>query len=106
MGGAARAHRGAAVSTHAELHLVGVAVDNLHLADRNAETFCDQLREGGLVALAMAMRTRQDFDGADGIDTYFRGFPQPDAGAQAADRFRGCDAAGFDIARETDAAQL
>ena len=31
--------RARAVSAHAELHLVGVAMDDLHLADRNAETF-------------------------------------------------------------------
>src|SRR5205823_11137303 len=80
--------------------------DNLHLADRNAETVRNQLREGGLVALAMAVRTREDFDGADRIDADFRGFPQADAGAEAADRFGGRDAAGLDVAGETDAAQL
>ena len=95
-----------AVGAHAELHLVGVAVDDLHLADRNAETLGDQLREGGLVALAVAVRAGEDFDGADRIDADFGGFPQADAGAQAADRFRGRDAAGLDVAGEADAAQL
>src|SRR5258708_35325555 len=94
-GGAADRDRARAVSAHAELHLVGVAVDNLHLADRNAETFCDQLRERGLVALTVAVRTGQDFDGADWIDADFRRLPQADAGAEAADRFRGRDAAGL-----------
>ena len=36
--------RARAVGAHAELHLVGVAVDDLDLADRNAEPFGDQLR--------------------------------------------------------------
>src|ERR1700693_4222386 len=81
-------------------------MDNLHLADRNAETFGNQLRERRLVPLAVAVRSRQDFDGADRIDANLGGFPQADAGAQAADRFRGRNAAGFDVAGETNAAQL
>ena len=98
--------RARAVGAHAELHLVGVAMDDLDLADRNAEPLGDQLREGGLVALAVAVRSRQDLDGADRIDPDFGGFPQADAGAEAADRFRGRDAAGLDVAGEADAAQL
>ena len=76
------------------------------LADRNAKAFGDQLAEGRLVALAVAVRTRQDLDGADRIDADFGGFPQADAGAEAADRLRGRDAAGLDVAGEADAAQL
>ena len=105
-GGAADRDRARAVGAHAELHLVGVAVDDLHLADRNAETFRDQLRKRRLVALAVAVRARQDLDGADRIDADFRGFPQADAGAEAADRLRRRDAAGLDVAGDADAAQL
>ena len=58
------------------------------------------------MTLAVAVRTGEDFDGADGIDADFGGFPQAHAGAEAADRFRGRDAAGLDVAGEADAAQL
>jgi len=37
MAGAADRDRARAVGAHAELHLVGVAMHDLHLADRNAE---------------------------------------------------------------------
>src|SRR5436190_22355149 len=81
-------------------------MDDLHLADGNAETFGDQLAEGGLVTLAMAVRTREDFDRAHRIDAYLRGFPQTDAGAEAADGLGRRDAAGLDVAGHADAAQL
>ncbi len=58
------------------------------------------------MALAVAVRSRQDFDGADRIDANLGGFPQADAGAETADRFRGRDAAGLDVAGDADAAQL
>ena len=98
--------RARAIGAHAELHLVGVAMDDLHLADRNAEALGDELAEGRLMALAVAVRSRQDLDGADRIDAHFGGFPQADAGAEAADRFRRRDAAGLDVAGDADAAQL
>src|SRR3984893_9150644 len=106
VGGPAAGDGAGAVSAHAELHLVGVAMDDLHLADGNAEALRDQLRKRRLMALAMAVRTGQDFDGADRIDPDLRGFPQTDAGAQAANCFRGRDAAGLDVAGEADAAEF
>src|SRR5260370_35528369 len=87
-GAPADRERARAVSAHAELHLVGVAVDDLHLADGNAEAFGDQLRKGRLMALAVAVRSGEDFDGADRVDADLRGFPQAEPGAYAADRFR------------------
>src|SRR6478672_12889407 len=81
-------------------------MDDLHLADGNAEALGDQLTERRLMALAVAVRTGQDFDGADRVDADLGGFPQSDAGAQAADRFRRRDAAGLDVAGEADAAEL
>ena len=63
-------------------------------------------REGRLVALAVAVRSRQHLDGADRIDADFRRLPQADAGAEAADRLRRRDAAGLDVAGDADAAQL
>ncbi len=53
-----------AVGTHAELHLVGVAMDDLDLFHRNAEAGGDELRKGGFVALAVAVRTGEHLDGA------------------------------------------
>src|SRR5579862_2367490 len=79
---------------------------DLHLADRNAEAFGDQLRECRLVALAVAVRTGENFDGTDRIDTDLGGFPQADAGAETADRFRRRDAASLDVAGDADAAEL
>ena len=105
-GGHADRRRARAVGTHAELHLVGIAMHDRDLADRNAEPAGDQLRERRLVALAVAVRTGQDFDGADRIDAHFSGFPQADAGTETADRLRRRDAAGLDVAGDADAAQL
>src|SRR5882724_1425734 len=96
--GAADRDRARAVSTHAELHLVGVAMDDRDLADRNAETFRDQLCKCGFVALPMAVRTCEHLDGADWVDADFGGLPQADTGAEAADRLRRRDAAGLDVA--------
>ena len=50
-------------------------MDDLNLADRNTQTAGDELRERGLVALAVAVRSREDLDGADRIDSDFGGFP-------------------------------
>ena len=49
---------------------------------------CTIIAEGRSVcmALAVAVRTGQDFDGADRVDADLGGFPQADAGPQAADR--------------------
>ena len=66
----------------------------------------DELREGRLVALAVAVRAGQHLDRADGVDPHFGRFPQADAGAERADRRRRRDAAGLDVAAHADAAQL
>ena len=47
-----------AVGAHAELHLVGVAVHDRDVLDRNAEPLRHELREGRLVALAVAVASR------------------------------------------------
>ena len=64
-----------AVSAHAHLHLVGIAVHDRDIVDRNAEPLGDELREGRLVALPVRMRAGQDLDRADRIDPHFRRFP-------------------------------
>ena len=73
--GEADGRRARAIGAHAELHFVGVAMDDLHLADRNAEAFGNELAEGRLMTLAVAVRSGQHFDGADRIDAHFRRIP-------------------------------
>ena len=67
--------RARAVGAHAELHLVGVAVDDRDVVDRDAEPIGDELGEGRLVALAVGVRAGEDFDRAGRIDAHFRRFP-------------------------------
>ena len=57
LGDGRASHREAArpVSPHAERYLGGVAVDDLHILDRNAEAVRDKLGERRLVALAVAV---------------------------------------------------
>ena len=95
-----------AVGAHAHLHLVGVAMHDRDIVDRNAETRGHELREGRLVPLAVRVRARQNLDRADRIDAHFRRFPQADAGAERTDRRRRRDAAGFDIGGVAETAQL
>src|SRR6185312_1138977 len=76
-----------AVGPHTELHLVGIAMDDRDLLDRDSEAARNHLGEGRLMTLAVAVRTGQDFDGADGIDPHLRGLPETDAGAETADGF-------------------
>ena len=94
------------IGAHAHLHLVGVAMDDVDAVDGHAEPVGDELRECGLVALAMTMRTGHHLDGADRIDAHLRRFPQADAGAERANRRRRRDAAGLDITAHADAAFL
>jgi hypothetical protein len=62
-------------------------MDDRDLVDGDTQAIGNELTEGRLMALAVAVRAREDLDGADRVDAYFRGFPQADAGAEAADRF-------------------
>ena len=59
-GRAADRERARAVGAHAERHRAGVAVDDLDLLDRHAELVGDDLGEGRLVALAVAVRAGED----------------------------------------------
>ena len=68
-----------AVGAHAELHLVGVAVDDRDVLEGDAEARRNELREGRLVSLAVTVRPRQHLDGADRIDSHFGRFPRPTA---------------------------
>src|SRR5690606_29337922 len=92
--------------SHAHLYLVGVAVDDRDLLERHAEALRDELREGGFVALAVAVRAGQHLDRADCVDSHLGRLPQADAGPERAYRGRRGDAAGLDVAAHADAAQL
>src|SRR5262245_44600240 len=76
------------------------------LVERDAETVRDNLSERRFVALAMAVRTSEDFDGTDRIDANLSGFPKAYTRAETADGFRRSDAAGFDVTGQANAAQL
>src|SRR5262249_499302 len=84
----------------------GIAVHDADVVERDAEPLGHDLREGRLVALTMLVTAGENFDRAGGIDAYLRRFPQPNAAAERADRLARRDAAGLDIGREADAAQL
>src|SRR5690606_12987348 len=95
-----------AVSAHPHLHLVGVAMHDRHGIDRQAEAGIDELREGRLMTLPVAVRAGQHLDRADRVDAHLSRFPESDARAKAAYRRRRRDAAGLDVAGDADAAQL
>ena len=95
-----------AVGAHAHLHLVGVAVDDGDVVASECRGGGDELREGRLVALAVAVRAGQNLDRADHIDPHLGRFPQPDARAERSRRLRGREAARLDIGGNADAPQL
>ena len=50
------------IGAHAELHLVGVAMHDADIVDRDAEPLGDDLRERRLVALAVLVAAGEDLD--------------------------------------------
>ena len=103
---AADGDRARAVGAHAEQDLRGVAVHDVDVLDRHAETVGDDLREGGLVALAVRVRAGEHRDGAGGMHADLARFEQAGARAERARDGGGRDAAGFDVGGVADAAQL
>ena len=51
------------IGPHAELHLVGIAVQDRNIFDRNSKPVGNDLRKRRLVTLAVGMRAGEDFDG-------------------------------------------
>src|SRR3546814_17574408 len=84
-----------AVGAHAQGDRAGVAVHDLDVLDRHAERVGDELGEGRLVALAVAVRAGEDGDRAGRVETHLRRFPEADAGPQRAHHRRGRDTAGL-----------
>src|SRR6185295_18995904 len=101
---AADRERAAAVRAHAERHAAGVAVDDLDVVDRDAELAGDELREGRLLALAVAVRAGEDGDRAGRMDPHLARLEQAGPGAEPAGDVRGRDAAGLDVAGVAEAA--
>ncbi len=98
--------RARAVGAHAELHLVGVAVHDRDVVDRNAEPVGDKLGERGLVALTVAVRASENLDRAGRVDPDLGRFPAAEPGTKRASGLAGCDAARLDVGREADAPKL
>src|SRR5205085_12578742 len=64
-----------AISSHTELHFVGVAVDDRNVFEWNAEAFRNKLCEGRLVALPVRMCAGQHFHAASWVDSHLRTLP-------------------------------
>ena len=65
-----------------------------------------ELGERGLVALAVAVRSRQHLHRARRVDAHLSRLPQADAGPQRADRRARSDAAGLDVGGEAETSLL
>ena len=85
--------------------LVRVAVDDLDVLVGHTQALGHHLREGGLVALAVAVGAGQDLDLAGVGEADLGTLPQAHARAERADDRRRGDAAGLDVAGDADAAQ-
>ncbi len=81
-------------------------MDDLDVLHRHAELVRDELGEGRLVALAVAVRAGQDLDVARRVELESVPTPLADTAAQLADHLRRRQPAGLDVGREADAAQL
>ena len=79
-------------------------MDDLHLADIDTELVGDDLGEGGVMPLAVAVCSGHHIDGAGGVDPHGSGFIQTNTRAERTCHRRRGDAAGLDIARQADAA--
>ena len=103
---AADRDRARAVGAHAEEDAPGVAVDDVHVLDRHAEPVGDDLRERGLVSLAVGVRAGEHRHRSRGMHADLAGLEQPGARAERARDVGGRDAAGLDVGRVAQPAQL
>ena len=95
-----------AIGAHAELHLVGVAMNDRDIVDGNAKAMRDELGKCRLMPLAVAVRAGEHFHRADRIDPDLGRFPQADTRAERTDRLGRRNAAGFHEGRIAEPAQL
>ena len=103
---AADGQRARAVGAHAERALGGVAVDDLDLGRVDAEPVGHDLREAGLVALAVRRAAGVGGDRARRVHAHDRRLPEAalQAHAARADHARRRDAADLHVGGEADAA--
>ena len=103
---AADRQRAAAVGAQAELDQSRIAMDDLHILEGHAQLVRDDLSEGGLVALALALdpvRAGENRHFAGGMHPHDARLPPAGAGAHLAKRLRGRASAGFDVTDQADA---
>ena len=103
---AADGDRARSVGAHAEGHPVGVAMDHVDVFDRHAEPVGDDLRKGGLVPLAVGVRSSEHGHRAGRVEAHLGGFVAARPGADRAGDIRGREPARFDIGGKTDSATL
>ena len=100
----AATHGGAAtaVGAHAELHLIGVAVNDIDVVDADAELVGHDLGERGDVTLAVGRRPGVDRDCRRRVDPHDGALPQSSLGAERPGHGRRRQTAGLDEGREAD----
>ena len=96
-GRAADCQRSAAVSAHAEEDLAGVTMLDVDVFQRDTELVGHDLREGRLVALAVAVAAGEDRHLASGVHAHLTGFEKARAGAERTRHAGRRNAAGFDV---------
>src|SRR5207237_3926876 len=95
--------RAAAVGAPSHRRGLGVAVNDLHVADADAEFIRDNLREGRLLALAVWRRADDDVRLAARVETHDRARPQSALEADGSRNLRRTKAADLDIQPDADA---
>ena len=99
-----RPHRGAAapVASHPERHLARIAVHDLDVLDGKLQLVRGDLRERGLVALTVAVRSGEHGHLPRGVHPHCGALVQASLGSQRADDLRGSQSARLHIGGEPD----
>ena len=80
-------------------------MNDIYRIDRYAQARSHDLCKRRFVPLAVAVRAGKNRDAAGGVNAYFTAFKQTSPRAQCASNIAGCQAASFDVAGVTNAAQ-
>ena len=102
-GAAADRQAARSIGAHPERHPIGVAVDDVDILHRDAEMVRHHLREGGLMALAVAVAAHEHAHLAGRLDAHHGALEQAGARAERADHRRRRDAARLDVGGKPDA---
>ena len=103
---AADDQRSRAVGAHAELHAVGIAEHDVDVIEGDAELLRHDLREGGLVPLPVIVGADQHRHLSGRMHADGGAFVEAATGAETSGKARRCEAAGFDVGRIAEAAEL